>query len=397
MAVRLFLEPLDVWVFREARPFTAGSDFLARSRFPPSPYTLYGALRAWLLGEAFRAGRVSRLGFGEDPEAVANAVGGSDDFRRLPLRGPFLARRDRDRLLRYFPVPLDLALVKEEGPADVRLLTPSQEAPLGVRTSTGLLPLWVQHPSVPKGLSGFLEEPAFFRYVEGEVPGATSGSGEGGECKERVKMEGLERVEALYTSEWRTGVGLNREVRTAEEGLMYRLEYIRLQPGVGLVVDVPQGIEAKGAPDLLSLGGEARAARCWVFPLSEGEERPSQGLRRRVAERGRVKLVVATPAFFRGGWLPSWVDPKDWRTKSPYQGLRLVGAVVPRPERIGGFDLVARKPRPVRPAVPAGSVYFFVQEEEGAAQQALEAWFGRCLSEDDTAHIGFGLCYAGVW
>jgi hypothetical protein len=45
----LFLEPLDVWLFRDGRPFMAGQQFRAASRFPPSPLVVQGALRAYHL------------------------------------------------------------------------------------------------------------------------------------------------------------------------------------------------------------------------------------------------------------------------------------------------------------------------------------------------------------
>lgn len=45
----LFIEPDDVWLFRDGHPFSAGEGHIARCLFPPTPLTLQGALRSSLL------------------------------------------------------------------------------------------------------------------------------------------------------------------------------------------------------------------------------------------------------------------------------------------------------------------------------------------------------------
>jgi CRISPR-associated protein Cmr3 len=373
MGLRLFLEPLDVWLFRDGRPFTAGSDAMARSRFPPTPYTLYGMLRSLLLFQAAAQGRVQDLGFGQQPELVATVAGAPDDFGRLRLRGPWLARQENGTVVRYFPAPADLVRLDQVGEPQYALLAPAQPAPLSATPASSLQPLWARHPEPPSPAEGYVAEPEFWRYLAGQaVPTVHAG--------------------VLFIRERRPGLGIDRTTRTAAEGLLYMVEYVRPCQGAGLAVDVLDGLEQ--VPPLVAFGGEARGSRCTAWPLPP--EQPPDSLRERVASSGRVKLVLATPALFRQGWLPAWVDQTALRTTEPYPGLRLVSAAVPRPEPVGGFDLVRRIPRPLRPAVPAGSVYFFEEAERGAAVRAFDRWFGACLS-DDHAGIGFGLAFAGTW
>lgn len=374
MGLRLFLEPLDVWLFRDGRPFTAGSDAMARSRFPPTPYTLYGMLRSLLLFQAAAQGRVQDLGFGDQPELVAIVAGAPDDFGRLRLRGPWLARVEKGTLVRYFPAPRDLVRFSSSGePSAYALLALTRPAPLEATAAGSLQPLWVRHPEPPQAAEGYVAEPDFWRYLAGQpVPAVEAGS--------------------LFIRERRPGLGIDRSTRTAAEGLLYMVEYIRPRQDTGLAVDVLDGLEQ--VPPLVAFGGEARGSRCTTLPPAT--EQPPPGLREQVAASGRVKLVLATPALFRRGWLPAWVDQATLRTTEPYPRLRLVSAAVPRAEPIGGFDLVKRIPRPMRPAVPAGSVYFFEEDDPGAAVRAFDNWFGSCLS-DDHAGIGFGLAYAGTW
>ena len=69
------LTPLDVWMFRDAKPFSPGERAWAGSTFPPSGHTIAGALRGLLQQKA-----------------------------TLTLRGPFLCR---DYAELYFPRPLN--------------------------------------------------------------------------------------------------------------------------------------------------------------------------------------------------------------------------------------------------------------------------------------------------
>lgn len=44
--MRLFIRPVDVWLFRDGKPFDAASDHRARSLFPPYPSTMQGVIRS---------------------------------------------------------------------------------------------------------------------------------------------------------------------------------------------------------------------------------------------------------------------------------------------------------------------------------------------------------------
>ncbi|MCS6846435.1 MAG: type III-B CRISPR module-associated Cmr3 family protein, partial [Anaerolineae bacterium] len=68
----LFLSPVDVWLFRDGRPFDAGDDHYARSLFPPYPSVIQGAIRSHHLvvkGVDLR-----------DKRAIEEAVGSGENF-----------------------------------------------------------------------------------------------------------------------------------------------------------------------------------------------------------------------------------------------------------------------------------------------------------------------------
>lgn len=77
------IEPLDVLLFREAKPFSPGEGSWAKGLFPPLPNTLFQSLR-------------SALPFYADKQ------------RDLEFIGPFLLNQD----ILYLPTPKDLLAIK---------------------------------------------------------------------------------------------------------------------------------------------------------------------------------------------------------------------------------------------------------------------------------------------
>lgn len=376
--IRLFMEPLDVWLFRDGRPFTAGADHHASSVFPPSPRTLYGALRTKLLFDAVERGegRLADQGF------VERTVGRPDDLDRLTVRGPLLGRRNgRGRVERYFPAPLDLARIDplDEETALWQLLAPGADVP-GLVTDAVLAVPWAFTTGRPAPAEGdWLPEDDFFATLLGEARRSTPASD-------------------LYDTERRSGIELDagaegiRPRRVVREGRLYTVAFVRPAHDVGLCLDV-EGFDGLGETGLLGLGGEGRASCYETMPAAMPDR---STVRERIAQAGRLKLVLVTPALFAGGWLPSWIDSASRATTGDVAGLRLVAAAVGRPRPIGGFDVRAGHPRPTRLAAPAGSVYWFEETERGAAGRAFDALDGEGVS-DEAATIGFGLCYLGVW
>lgn len=69
----LSLQPLDVWTVRDGRPFDVGGVVHARAVWPPSPWTVLGAIRTALC-EASGVAAVEYGGGGSDEAAVKRVV-----------------------------------------------------------------------------------------------------------------------------------------------------------------------------------------------------------------------------------------------------------------------------------------------------------------------------------
>jgi len=100
----------------------------------------------------------------------------------------------------------------------------------------------------------------------------------------------------------------------------------------------------------------------------------------------RLRLVLATPAPFEGGFRPIEIP-----------GATIYAAAVGRPQSISGWDHDKNAPKPCRRMAPAGSVYWIELDDD----QNPEAWVHThwmqsiCESPQDQRD-GFGLILIGV-
>jgi len=366
--VKLFIEPVDVWLFRDGRPFDAGSDHRAASLFPPPPTVMQGAVRSYHL---IVAGVDLR-----DAIAVRAAVGTAEDYRNLRLRGPFLARREEDRVRRYLPVPADALL--EEAPATVnrqtaapanekewqaRPLRPEDLSARGILTSAPTPRLLWSEGGASKREAGWMDEDAVVKYLKGAPAKATPSA-------------------VLFKHESRIGLELDDSRRTATEHALYEVQFVRPAKDVGLDLEV-EGLEDWPPTGMMQVGGERRAA---YYGPSNSAPWPSfrEGPDPLPA---RFKLLLATPACFAQGWQPAtWSRFFDGSAE-------LVAAALHRYEALGGYDLAKGEHKPSRRYVPAGSVYFF----ESNGRTRLRSDLLNDALTDWGAEIGFGQFLIGSW
>jgi len=357
--MKLFIEPLDVWMFRDGRPFDAGSDHQAASLFPPHPSVMQGVLRSHHLV-------VKEVDL-TDRAAVEAAVGTATAYRWHPIRGPFVARKEGGRVWRYHPLPAD-ALRRDDGGLEVEAARPSDPAEYQVATD-GPAPLLLWPEGEPKKGEGklWLREDELLRYLR----------------QERARW--LPERD-LFRLESRFGIGRDDGSRTTVEGLLYEARYVRPREDVGLEVEVlglsvkGPGVEGWPERSVLRMGGEGRAGRYEPSPSASWPDLPNP-----LPERFR--LYLATPAYFHGGWRPRDLD-------SFFNGqVDLLAAAIARYEAVGGYDLARHAPKPSRRHVPAGSVYYF--QCRGAVRwrngQPLPAF------TDEGAEMGYGQFIIGRW
>jgi CRISPR-associated protein Cmr3 len=360
----ILVDPIDVWLFRDGRPFAAGEDHRARSIFPPYPATLYGALRT--AGMA-REGVDFDRGFRSDRFGDARGPG---SFR---LRGPLL-RRGQELL---FPLPSDIARAKKDKePEKEPLLRLRPTRGLGFSAGDGLegpaLAPLTAHATTDEIESpgGYLDSDGLRAWMEGEAPPPDSW------IPSRV----------LFSVEERIGLALDDVAgRRPRPGLLYSAQFVRPRTNVGLAAwadDPGEGLEAGG---LLRLGGDGHAAS---FRTADGPHLPPPPR----GPRTDLAVLLLTPALSGSPECSGW-KPRKLLEKIPGS---LESAALGRPVPVGGWDLAANVPKPILRAVPAGSVYFFRLRQAEDFDKTASSIHGMCVS-DLMEEAGFGLAIVGGW
>jgi len=347
----------------------------------------------------------------DDPNLLAllQTIGGPDGYGALRARGPFLGRREERGAVPFFPPPLDLLVEKTDEfqkPRQTVSLTP-QEFPWECQIIPPILrPLWtIERGEAPK--DQLLDAGNLKVYLCGSPAMATD------RC-------------ALWETETRVGIELSGS-RTAAEGKLYTVEFTRTtgtpRIPIAFLLEIT-GLEGTGFPErgLLTLGGASRGAS--YEPLQDAALSSEftalvhgDDVKKALEGKQGFKLYLATPALFRNGWVPDFLSEAggEYRGRVGSLELRLVAAAVGKAVPIGGWDLVRKRPRSMRKAVPAGSVYFFEKMDgqltESDIEILLQAFHFKSLlrrdwgkgggaeepqySEDGKA--GFGLAFVGVW
>ena len=375
------LIPEDVLFFREAKPSSIGDDHYLRSIFPPFPSTLYGLTRTQrLLQEGCDLSAVSSQWWQALPDELRRQVGEWGEYGSLQLRGPWLLRTNRrgsaedDEIL--LPAPLDLR-IHANAPENA-------DEPRTVTSVARLLPVdrarekksW-SHPFAPMSPSIHSESAGAFvpippsRHEAGLPPTKLDSP-----IDWFLKMNGVERwmdggtplpehfvdSRSLWRSEIRTGVGLQKERRSNESGMLYTFGFVRLAPGVSIGFELEGG--ALQPECYVRLGGENRLAR-----LEHGPSLTGQIDAARHTAGGDGVYTLLAPAIYPNGSYPE---------------ASVIAAVVADAGHVGGWDLAKRGPKRLQRAVPAGSVYWI---DNGPGE--------RLGSLSQQNHEGFGLMLRG--
>lgn len=354
----IFIQPHDVWMFRDSKPFSAQQNFVARSQFPPNPQTMQGVIRSYYLEsqgvnwKAYAKGQerqhiyemVGHAGFDERPPTLGN----------LSVSGPFIASSNGVGVELLVYAPLDLLL--DEETQVFENLKPEENVEFHTNQPfSGWRPL-IQ-PDGFKSAEGWLSQEQFASYLRGNP------------INGRVRS-------TVFDYEDRMGLGMNHRRRSNEQGLLYRARFIRPDDDVGLLVHVNQQLFPETG--FIRIGGESRSA---TFQVVENFEVPS------AKQANRFKVVLLTPAYFSGGYQP---QDSDW---TPWVGEgKLVSAVVGKPLAISGWDMAHNRPKPLRHFVPSGSVYYF---EGGRMTDRPFTQTPKGVA--DFGAMGFGSIAIGIW
>lgn len=384
--MKVFIEPSDVLFFRDGKPFVAGESHRAESFFPPTPMSLQGAIRSRIIQD--NGGRFDS--FATDPDQFSELTAmigkpGMEDFGKLLIQGPFVAKRENGTVNELFPLPQDLVFGRK-GEKAFGTVAPMSSFP--VETDLDNINLtWFRSGVHLESRAGFLSFNNFKKYfLEMLTPE---------DAKEVIQEKDI------FSHELRPGIRLDVEKRRPETGKLYFGDFIRLHSGYGFSADI-EGVKLE-KNGWLKLGGESRA--CWYENINSdtcscswqtllNDNELKDALLVHLQKHKQFKVYFASPAFFERGALPDFINPESCEGNVGETKVKLVGACIGKTLLLGGWDLVKNKPKPMRRFVSAGSVYFF-KLLDGSENEAIKAFHGKNISQFGK-EIGFGLTFMGV-
>lgn len=412
MPVYLF-SPRAPLLFRQGRPF-GGSD-LARSLPFPRPDTLAGALRAVWVDQK------------RETDSVGVETSMWNEAQKLAVQGPLLVERRLDgRRLRFLvPRPADAAYLREGAKEELAPLVPhALSSAEGTDLEKGLWPLLAQTTGISLARAKPLPGPLFW-YLDRLEQWLTQPNGQ--------KLSGLWNsgsddrktffslgVDALPTAT-RPHLGVDRATQAAEEGQFFQTEGLDFGPRRALdradrspkPVENPDetyeyGLLTQCGAELPEgfrrLGGRSRLAHLARMPDELWPSRCPDRLRAALARAPGIRLLLLTPAVFKEGWRPGWLEwnqgKNSWCGTPPgfsaaEMQLCLRGVALAGWEPASGWDGQAGRPAALKRVAPAGSVYWFTVE---AGQAELHRLWASSLSDDEPdRNTGFGLAVPGVW
>lgn len=368
--MKIKIDAIDTLFFKDGKPFSMGEETWADGIFPPPPSVIYGAIRT-----AY---------FAENPNEFVKANTENDPTYNLVLKGINFDFADDE----YFQIPLDYAKIKNNADEKAFLLKSTKN----VQLSSSLLN------------SNFFELSSNNKKIDEEIESVSESIISYSSLKRYLRNESSEkvpfiRISELVQTESKVGIGRDNITHSTGHGddpmggKLYRVGMKRLSEkkvndkkvnSLSLIIDF-EGLQIQDK-GLLKLGAEGKVA--YYKSIENYSKIFSEEELNEINDK-TFKLYLINPSFFKNGWLPDFEN--NFLLKE-FQ-LELINASIGKPISIGGFDMANKTPKPMRKAVPSGSVYY-LKSSNSSFKEIYKQLNGKSIS-DYQAKEGYGHCLIG--
>ena len=339
----------DTVFFKDGKPFTMGEDTWASGIFPPPPSVFYGMIRT-----AYAA---------QNNIALVDIIEKTKGLKISSILLKF-ANEEENHLL--FPYPTDLFQPKKDGDKkELIKLMKFKANNIISNISTEKYP-YVLSPETNKKVEDyfdkvFLDKDSFEqKYLQ-------------------AKDNDIQIKKNSDIIETESKIGISKDISSnqTDEGKLYRVGMIR--PKVKFLIEFSElELQKEG---FLKIGAESKAAHYKTISKND--------IRLPEIKNEYLKIYLTTPAIFKNGSIPEFIS------NGYYDGIdfEFLTMAIGKPKFIGGFDMRANKPKPMKKAVPAGSVYYLRCKN---AKELAEKLHSKSISEINPEQ-GFGICYCGTF
>jgi CRISPR-associated protein Cmr3 len=404
------IEPHDPLIFRDGKPFGRTPGVQAKSLPFPFPSTTAGGARSQAASE---------MGvFTLDPKQDEQQL---RQLKSLRVHGPLLVRLSRtkdgdERVDWLVPAPHDALLLKlkSDGGAPQETIR-KQLIPL--QFEQGICDFY-QHNEHDLLLVGQREHkqgkpiegaPPFWSWEQFEQwllhPAALDGKPVD---LEQLGHRGPQR-------ELRVHVAMDVEKHTGMDGALFdtsgmeftslaQQKHLNTAERLALAVAVEERAAFPMKEGLHTLGGERRIVS-WrkspgAFPDCPPRLIETILQRKSVKNETACRLVLLTPAYFKKGYYPEWLQQPRYGVNVTVRAI-----AIQRPQVVSGWDMASKSAgaRPSRRLAPAGTVvYLSLAGSDDAIREWIDQMWMRPVSdmEDETGQEqkdGFGLAAIGNW
>lgn len=394
-------DAVDSFFFREARQMDNIGGTGVNSIFPPSPYTLAGALRS-LIGDSHEIDWLAFRQHQDDFITLNNQQIKLSDFLRTDVF--FEQWQLCDVFIQYEGIrlyPLPLFILHKANTADStqdkwHYLEMPEDL---IRCDLGTVRL----PSLPKEAEAG-SKPLENAWVTEAI------------FKKILQQEKLAKLEHqkdyfkasdLYDTEERLGIAIDAQRKTVHEGMLYQTQHLRLKEQVKICA-ITKGLQTVLKPNqhqyMVRLGGEGRLA---AVDLASFETQPFVEKPLDPAHAAKGLILTLTSAADLGN---QWMLPHFQETILPsgqkvWQGiineveLTIEACVLGKVQREGGWQQKGQnhktgQPRPVKTLIPAGSAYYCCVKNM-TLTEAIEKLHGFAIGHD--VQLGRGRMAVGLW
>lgn len=372
-------DPKSPLVLRTGRPFDQAGDPVSLDF--PLPSTLAGACRTAI---------------GDETGIEYSEVEARNQLLSQAVHGPLAATIQGGNVTALFPKPADALYLKDEGTDKGKLyclLPGGMESEEQCDLPSGLQPVFLEQDIKSKPVAGSVwwSVDNMAQWLSGKKPTCDLAAlGWGGP-----------------QTEMRTHVALEPETLAATDGQLFQTQGLDFgSPRIseqnhmgwctqryGILAHLP---DASISSKFRRLGGEGRLAHIQqvdtVWPTIPYD------LDKKLKQSRYIRLILVTPALFKHGWRPGWIDEGTLQGTPPGHSditLKLHAVANQRWEAISGWDLADNKARAVRRMAPPGSVYWF--EVIDGKDNLAKLWLHPVSDQNQDCLDGFGLAIPGIW
>ncbi len=340
----IFIEPKDSLFFRKGKSMNKGEDSWADTFLLPNPSVIWGAICSMLLAHNQKSYEAA-------------------DSLQLIIKGIYLKNKSSI----YLPAPADLFVSSSQKANNSSNVIVGKYVE-NLSISNYVFPFRLQAPktSMEKLDSHYISLFSLKSYAE----------------QESKSLKNVVKISDLVKSDYKISIKVDSKLKQVADGQLFRLDTSAFMDNVGVLVDIEVSNEAQ-IPNtgILKLGGESKLAQFSTLDNILPHDLDFESIKQVMTYKSTVfKIYMQT----------AWLCKIDcfYSDLLAALNIQVLASVIERVMPIGGFDVVANKPKPMLNAIPAGSVLLVKTDKEMTGNELLDKLRTTFFQEK-----GFGLVY----